>query len=274
MTSIAIAGDPDRDRGLDFLWSQRPWVRRSMGAMSRKETAMMIIITIPLLLFTLVSSYADGWRTGETIDVSAIRSIVITGDASSIRISANSDAPYRAETRGRRDGWFSRWYSSWFFSGCEDQSRMTIDGTTLSIAVASTKWFDLSDCSPEVVANIPPGGSVEVNQQAVMARFDGEFAKLGLSSKAADVTLQGHASNVAIDSAALRAHLTYDKLNADETIDVKAHAVDSYLDFGKDVPVDYTVTAKASLIDSPRPSVVGAKPVVTIKAEYAHTTIR
>ncbi|MDM9625863.1 hypothetical protein QTL95_08145 [Rhizobium sp. S152] len=235
---------------------------------------MMIIITIPLLLMTLVASYADGWRVGETIDVSAIRSVVVTGDASSVRISTNADEPYQAETRGRRDGWFSRWYSSWFFSGCEDQSQMRIDGTTLSIAVASTRWFDLSDCSPEVRANIPAGGSVEIEQQAVMARFDGDFSRLGLSSKAADVTLSGHASTVKIDSAALRAHLVYDKLNADETIDLKAHSVDSYLDFGKPVPVDYTVTANASLIDSARPSVAGAKPLVTIKAEYARTTIR
>lgn len=235
---------------------------------------MMIIITIPLLLFTLVSSYADGWRMGETIDVSAIRSIVITGDASSIRISTNTDNPYRAETRGRREGWFSRWYSSWFFSGCEDQSRMTVNGPTLSIAVASGQWFNLSDCSSEVVANIPPGGSIQVNQQAVMARFEGEFEKLRLSSNAADVTLQGHASSVEINSDALRARLVYDKLDADETIDVRARSVDSYLDFGKDAPVDYTVTAAASLIDSARPSVTGAKPAVTIRAQFARTTIR
>ncbi len=235
---------------------------------------MMIIITIPLLLLTLVSSYADGWRVGETLDVSAIRSVVITGDASSIRITTDAGEPYQAETRGRRDGWFSRWYSSWFFNGCEDQSRMRIDGTTLNIAVASTRWFDLSDCSPEVSANIPAGGSVEIDQQAVMARLEGDFARLGLTSKAADLTLSGHASTVKIDSAALRAHLVYDMLRDDETIDVTAHSVDSYLDFGKPVPVDYTVTANASLIDSARPSVAGAKPAVTIKAEYARTTIR
>ena len=149
MTSIAIAGDPDRDRGLDFVWSQRPWVRRSMGAVSRKETAMMIIITIPLLLFTLVSSYADGWRTGETIDVSAIRSIVITGDASSIRISANSDEPYRAETRGRRDGWFSRWYSSWSLSiGVPGAfwrfSGVTVSGCRVNLACTASRLVSVN----------------------------------------------------------------------------------------------------------------------------------
>ncbi len=235
---------------------------------------MTIFIVIPMLLMTLVSAFADDWKTGEVLDVSAIRSIVISGDASSIRISTKADEPYRAETRGRRDGWFTGWYSSWFFNGCEDHSRMQIDGTTLTIAVASARWFDLSDCSPEVVANIPVGGSIRVDQQAVMARFEGEFASLGLASKAADITLQGHASRVVIDSAAVRAHLVYDRLSADETVDVVAHAIDSYLEFGKDVAVDYTVTAKASLIDSARPSAAGAKPLVTIKAEYARTTIR
>ncbi len=235
---------------------------------------MTIFIVIPMLLMTLVSAFADGWKTGEALDVSAIRSVVISGDASSIKISTKPNEPYRAETRGRRDGWFSRWYSSWFFNGCQDQSRMQIEGTTLRIAVASSKWFDLSDCSPEVLANIPPGGAVRVDQQAVMARFDGDFASLGLAAKAADITLQGHVSSVSIDSAAVRAHLVYDRLTADETVAVIAHSIDSYFDFGKDVPVDYTVTAKASLIDSARPSVAGAKPVVTIKAEYARTTIR
>ncbi|OCJ13951.1 hypothetical protein A6U87_26960 [Rhizobium sp. AC44/96] len=235
---------------------------------------MTIFIVIPMLLMTLVSAFADGWKTGEVLDVSAIRSVVISGDASSIKISTKPEEPYRAETRGRRDGWFSRWYSSWFFNGCQDQSRMQIEGTKLRIAVASSKWFDLSDCSPEVLANIPPGGAVRVDQQAVMARFDGDFASLGLAAKAADITLQGHVSSVSIDSAAVRAHLVYDRLTADETVAVIAYSIDSYFDFGKDVPVDYTVTAKASLIDSARPSVAGAKPVVTIKAEYARTTIR
>jgi hypothetical protein len=235
---------------------------------------MTIFIVIPMLLMTLVSAFADDWKSGEVLDVSSIRSIVIRGDASSIKISANRDEPYRAETQGRRDGWFTGWYSSWFFNGCEDESRMQIDGTTLTIAVASSRWFDLSDCTPEVLANIPPGGSVQVDQQAVMARFDGDFSSLGLTTRAADVTLQGHASAVKIDGTAVRAHLVYDTLADNETIDVNARSVDSYLGFGKDVPVDYTVSAKASLIDSARPSVAGAKPVVTIRAEYARTTIR
>jgi hypothetical protein len=235
---------------------------------------MTIFIVIPMLFMTMVSAFADGWTTGEAIDVSAIRQVVISGDASSIRISTNSDEPYRAQTQGWRDGWFTGWYSSWFFNGCEDESRMQVDGTTLTIAVGASKWFDLSDCTPEVAVNIPAGGAVRVDQQAVMARFDGEFSSLGLSTKAADITLQGHASKVDISGTAVRAHLVYDRLNDDETINVSARTVDSYLGFGKDVPIDYTVTAKASLIDSVRPSVAGAKPVVTIRAEYARTTIR
>lgn len=235
---------------------------------------MTIFIMIPMLFMTMVSAFADGWTTAEAIDVSAIRQVVISGDAGSIRISTDSGKPYRAQTEGRHDGWFTGWYSSWFFNGCEDESRMMIDGTTLTVTVASSRWFDLSDCTPQVSVNIPAGGAVKVDQQAVMARFDGEFSSLGLSTKAADVTLQGHASKVDIEGTAVRAHLVYDRLNEDETIDVNARSVDSYLGFGKDVPVDYTVSAKASLIDSARPSVAGARPVVTIRAEYARTTIR
>ncbi|MFA1672864.1 hypothetical protein ACDY97_08745 [Rhizobium mongolense] len=235
---------------------------------------MSIVLSIPLFFMMLISSFADVRPLGETFDVSSIRTIVIIGDASSIKITTKSDEPYRAATSGRRSGWFSSWYSSWFFNICKDESRAEIDGATLTIDVAMSAWSDIADCSPEVSANVPPGSAVRIEQQVFVAKLDGDFASLGTSGKAADITLDGHASSVDISGAAVRATLTYDAVKHDEKIEIAAQSLDAYLGFGKDVPVDYTVTAKASYIDSLVPSVPGTRPLVNIKGDYVRARIR
>jgi hypothetical protein len=223
---------------------------------------------------TLVAAFADTGSPGEVLDISAVRTIVVSGDASDIRITTKPGEPYRAETRGRRGGWFSSWYSSWLFDSCRDRSQMHIAGTTLRVEVTQTSWMDLSDCTPVVFANVPSGSAVRVDQQTVKARFEGDFARLGISSKAADIALEGHASTVDILGAAVRARLNYDAIRRDERIDITAQSLEAELGFGRDVPVEYTVTAKAALVDSPSPSVSGARPLVTIKGDYVHARIR
>ena len=235
---------------------------------------MTFFLFIPAFFMTLVAAFADSGSSGEALDVSAVRTIVVSGDASDIRITTKADEPYRAETSARREGWFSSWYSSWFFDGCRDRSHMQVDGTTLRVEVMKTSWTDLSDCTPEVLANVPPGSAVRVDQQAVKARFQGDFASLGVSSKAADIAFEGHASTIDILGAAVRARLNYDAIRRDERIDIAVQSLEAELGFGKDVPVDYTVTAKASYVDSPAPSVPGAKPQVTITGDYVHARIR
>ncbi|APO76217.1 hypothetical protein AM571_CH03425 [Rhizobium etli 8C-3] len=235
---------------------------------------MSIVLFIPLILTTLISGFAGAGPLGETFDVSSIRTIVIIGDASSIKITTKSDEPYRAATSGRRSGWFSSWYSSWFFNICKDESRAQVDGATLTIDVAMSAWSDIADCSTEVSANVPPGSAVRIEQQVFVAELNGAFASLGASGKAADITLEGHASSVDISGAAVRASLTYDIVKHDERIEICAQSLDADLGFGKDVPVDYTVTAKASYVDSLVPSVAGARPLVNIKADYVRARIR
>lgn len=235
---------------------------------------MPIFLSIPLFFMTLISSFADVKPIGEAFDISSIRTIVIRGDASSIKVTTRSDEPYRATTSGRRRGWFSSWYSSWFFNACKDESSVQIDGATLTIDMAMSAWSDIADCAPELSANIPPGSAVRIEQQAFTARLNGDFASLGTSGQAADITLDGHASSVDISGAAVRANLTYNAVRRDETIEIAAQSLDAYLGFGKDVPVDYTVTAKASYIDSLVPSVPGARPLVNIRGDYVRARIR
>jgi hypothetical protein len=222
----------------------------------------------------LVPALADSGSPGTTLDISAVRTIVVSGDASDTTITARAGEPYRVETRWRRGGWFSSWYSSWFFNGCRDRSQIHVDGSTLRVEVMQISWMDLSDCTPEVLANVPPGSAIRVDQKAVKVRFEGEFASLGISSKAADIALDGHASTIDILGAAVRARLNFDPIRRDERIDIAAQSLEAELGFGGDVAVDYTVTAKASYVDSPRPSVPGAKPQVTIRGDYVHVRLR
>lgn len=235
---------------------------------------MAFFLFIPAFFMSLVAAFADTGSSGEALDISAVRTVVVSGDASDIRITTKAGEPYRAQTQGRRGGWFSSWYSSWFFNSCLDRSRMHVDGTTLRVEVMQTSWTDLSDCTLEVSANVPPGSAIRVDQQAVRAWFEGDFASLGISSKAADISLEGHASTVDILGAAVRAQLHYDGIRRDERIDIAAQSLEAELGFGRDVPVDYTVTAKASYVDSPGPSVPGAKPQVTIRGDYVHARLR
>lgn len=235
---------------------------------------MTIILSIPLFFMSLVSAFGGSNTPSEIFDITKIRSIVIQGDSSSIRITTDAGKPYEAVTSGRRSGWFSSWYSSWFFNACKDESRVRIDGTAMTIDVGVSAWSDIADCTPEVSANVPAGAAVSIDQHAFMARLDGNFSAFRTSGNAADITLNGHASEVDITGTAVRANLTYALITRDETIGIEAQSLDAYIGFGEHVPVDYTVMAKASLVDTLTPSVPGAKPQVTIRGDYVRARIR
>jgi|AraplaMF_Col_mLB_1032019.scaffolds.fasta_scaffold02206_10 hypothetical protein len=235
---------------------------------------MTTILAIPLFFATLLSAFGGSFSPGEAFDVTAIRSIVIEGDASSIRITTDAAKPYEATTSGHRRGWFSSWYSSWFFNACKDESQVEVTGTVMTIRAAVSAWSDLGDCVPRVSANVPAGSAVQIEQQAFTARLDGNFGSLRTSGRAADITLNGHASAVDIAGAAVRANLSYASIGSNETVGISAQALEADLDFGGEVDVDYTVTAKASLVDAMRPSVPGARPQVKIQGDFVHARIR
>ncbi|WP_028748258.1 hypothetical protein [Rhizobium mesoamericanum] len=235
---------------------------------------MTLILFIPAFILMLGSAFAEPRMTGEALDISAVRSVVISGEASDIRLTASDTEPYRAKTGARRIGWFSSWYSNWFFNGCRDRSVTRIDGTVLTIEVTQTAWTDLSDCKPEISANVAPGITVRIDQQALKAQLNGDFANVAISSKAADITFDGHAAGLDILGTAVRARLRYDTIRQDETVSITAQSLQADLSFGSGVPLDYSVIAKASYVDSLEPSVPGARPRVSIKGDYVHTRIR
>jgi hypothetical protein len=235
---------------------------------------MSILLVMPVLLAASASVLPDKISTTAVPDLSGVRAVAIAGDASSINITTRSDQPYGASLGGRRRGWFASWYSSWYFADCLDNSDMRVDGTVLHIDIAASSWLDPSDCVIELNANVPAGTAVRIDQAAFTARLNGRFSDLAIAGKAVDVTFDGHAGGIDIRADAVRASLDFDRVEADETVSIRARALDADLGFAGNVPVDYRVTAKASWVDARQPSVPGAKPHVEIDGDFVRVRIR
>ena len=211
---------------------------------------------------------------GKTLDLAGVSAVIISGEASSVRLSTSASGPYQATIGGRREGWFARWYSSWFANDCSLASDMKLEASTLRIDVAPSSWLDPSDCRVEINANIQPESSVSIDQAALQASMAGSFSTIAISSKAADVSLDGHASTVDLKGEALRANLAFDSVRKDENIAITGKALDATLSFGKGAAISYSVTATASFVDSTLASTAGAKPSVVIKGDFVRATIR
>ncbi len=233
---------------------------------------MLILLVMPVML--AASALPDGISSTAIPDLSGVRTVAISGDASSINITTRSDRPYGASLSGRRKGWFSSWYSSWYFADCRGNSEMRVDGSVLHIDIAASSWLDPSDCVIELNANVPTGAAIGIEQSAFTARLDGHFSDLAITAKAADISLDGHASGIDIRGEAVRASIVFDRVEADENIAIRARALDADLGFGGDIPVDYQVTAKASWVDARQPGVRGAKPRVEIDGDFVRVRIR
>ena len=220
-----------------------------------------------------LASPASG-DAGKTLDLAGVSAVIISGEASSVRLTTSASGPYQATIGSRREGWFARWYSSWFASDCSLASDMKLEASTLRIDVAPSSWLDPSDCRVEINANIQPESSVSIDQAALQASMAGSFSTIAISSKAADVSLDGHASTVELKGDALRANLAFGSVRQDENIAITGKALDATLSFGKGAAISYSVTATASFVDSTLSNTVGAKPSVVIKGDFVRATIR
>ena len=220
-----------------------------------------------------LASPASG-DAGKTLDLAGVNAVVISGEASSVRLTTSASAPYQATIGSRREGWFSRWYSSWFANDCSLARDKKLEASTLSTDVAPSSWIAPSDCRVEINANIQPESSVSIDQAALQASMAGSFSTIAINSKAADVSLDGHASTVELKGDALRANLAFGSVRQDENIAITGKALDARLSFGQGVAVSYSVAATASFVDSTITNTAGAKPSVVIKGDFVRAIIR
>lgn len=232
------------------------------------------LLALILTAVPLAASAGGPSEPTKVLDVSGVTAIRFVGDASTISLTTAEDAPLEATLGGRRSGWFANWYSSWFYNDCRTASRMHIEGTTLTVEAGPSSWLDPSDCKVEFAANARKGVSVSVEQAASQVRLAGDFSTLSLEAEAADLTLEGHATTVRLDGKALRSHLTFARSEGDETIAIAGHSLDTYVGFAPGTQISYDVDASAALVDSSLPNTAGAKPSITIEAEYVRAVIR
>lgn len=269
MSSIVIEVDPDCDQG-----REKRHFRPSVLWLPPSGRIQERISVLILLTGVGSGSPANAETAGKVLDVSGVTAVAITGDASSVHLTTIDGTSHRATIDSRRSGWFSGWYSSWFFSDCRNGGEMRVENGTLHIDVAPSSWMDLSDCVTEISANIPRGNIVSIDQMALLAKLDGDFATVTIVSKAGDVSLEGHASNINVKGDAIKARIVFDEIKRDEKIEVAAKALDAYLGFGRDAVISYEILAKASFVDSSLKNSLGSKPSVSIKGDYARVTIR
>ncbi|UVK40012.1 hypothetical protein LHFGNBLO_001436 [Mesorhizobium sp. AR10] len=231
-----------------------------------------ILALLPFASIALASPTTGD--AGKALDLAGVTAVVITGEASSVRLTTSTTAPYHALIKSRREGWFASWYSSWFANDCLSASDMKREASTLHIDVAPSSWLDPSDCVVEITANIQPESSVSIDQAALRANMTGNFSAIAINGKAADVSLDGHASTVDLKGEALKVYLAFGSVRQDENIAITGKALDATLSFGRQVPISYSVTASASFVDSSIANTAGAKPSVIIKGDFVRATIR
>lgn len=232
-----------------------------------------LMIAGGLALFQAMPAYGQE-TTAQPLDISAVTEVAITGEAASVRLSTDPGRPYRASAGSVRTGWFAKWYSSWLANDCAASTRMRIDGGVLRVQTVPASWLDPSDCSVRIDINMPARGSVSIEQQAFMAKLTGLYERIAVAARAADFTMDGRARTVTIDGDAVRAHIAFSGTGRDETIAIRADALDAHLEFGKDVPIGYSVEATASFVDSAIPSTPGTGPQVSLAGKFVRATIR
>ena len=236
---------------------------------------MKRILLAAVILFGVWITLGDtATRADAPLDISAITAVAINGEASSVDITTAPEKPYRASLARHRSGWFARWNSVWSYDDCSDSSRMRIDGSLLRIDVGMSSWFGMSDCRYDIRLNVPRDTAVAIHQQALSARLGGEFSAVTIDAKAADISMVGHAGTISVNSDALRLRMGLDKSGKPEAATISARMLEADLDFAAAPALSYTVTAKASFVDTARSSTPDAPVSLTITGEFVHATIR
>ncbi|MER8914602.1 hypothetical protein NKI32_12285 [Mesorhizobium sp. M0761] len=187
-----------------------------------------ILVLLPFAAVALAPPVAGD--AAKTLDLAGVTAIIITGEASSVKLTTSGAEPYQATIGSRREGWFASWYSSWFANDCRTASDMKREASTLRINVAPSSWLDPSDCRVEINANIAPESSVSIEQAALLASMTGNFSSIAITGKAADVSLEGHASRIDLKGEALRANLAYGSVRKDETVAIARQGAGCHAD--------------------------------------------
>jgi hypothetical protein len=268
------------------FWSTRIMIRFAdftlrlhFGSMAafrpdRKGDMSMKNLISALCAVAVTASCTEAASDVSTLDLSGVKAVIVTGDASSLSLTTSGTLPYAGRLKSFRKGWFSGWQSGWFFDDCAGASSMRLDGDRLLVHMVSSSWYSLSDCVVDASINVPESVDVSIDQSAALLRLEGSFSNLKVSGSALDVALDGHASKVSLTGAAMRARLSYTRLDNNERVDMSSSALMADLEFGSEAKVHYTVTGDANFIDSRLVNTPDAGIKVHIDGSFIRATIR
>jgi hypothetical protein len=250
-----------------------------LESITMKKRTIILGIFAALITLSAVNGTVALWNRGETIgpslDLSTVSKIRINGAASMVTVSTQKDKPFTAQLIGRRDGWGSLWHSGWSSRDCPQNGTMQIDGDTLVVETSAlSRFFDWSDCTIELSANLRPGSAVLIRQQAARMTLSGDYSTVQVNADAGDFSLDGHADTLDVSGAALRARAIFESVMHSEAISFSGKMMDVTLRFMVPTQISYLVEATASFIDSSLPNTPGAKPSVTIRGEMVRATIK
>ncbi|MBB4954530.1 hypothetical protein H4S14_003007 [Agrobacterium vitis] len=244
-----------------------------------KKRYIALGIFAAFITLSAVDGAVGYWHHGETIspplDLSTVSKIRIDGAASMITVSTRKDKPLSAQLVGRRDGWGALWHSGWSSRDCPQSGTMRVEDDTLVVETSSlSRFFDWSDCTLELSANVRPGSAVLIRQQAARMTLSGDYSTVRVNADAGDFALDGHADTLDVSGAALRARAVFETVMNTETISFSGKMMDATLRFMVPTQISYLVEATASFIDSSLPNTPGAKPAITIRGEMVRATIK
>lgn len=216
-------------------------------------------------------------RISGPIDLAGVTRLEVTGAASEIWISTVGGGAAEAVLSGTRHGWGAIWRSGWFAGDCAGQASMRRDGDTLRVDMGERGgffgWNDWDDCTLRLSAQLQRETSVAIRQNAARMRLTGDFSDIKVDSDAGDFVFTGHAANIAVSGAALRAQLAFERVLNTEEICISGQMLDATVRFLVPTPIAYGVEAVASFVDSALPNTPGAKPDIRIRGEMAHVRI-
>lgn len=244
-----------------------------------KKRTIVLGIFAAFVTLSAVDGAVFFWSHGETIsaplDLSSVSKIRVNGAASMVTVSTQRDKPFTAQLIGRRDGWGALWHSGWSARDCPQTGTMQVEGDTLVVETSSmSRFFDWSDCTLELSANVRPGSAVLIRQKAARMTLSGDYSTVQVNADAGDFALDGHADTLDVSGAALRAQAVYETVLNSETISFSGKMMDATLRFMVPTSISYLVEATASYIDSSLPNTPGAKPAITIRGEMVRATIK
>lgn len=224
---------------------------------------MKLVRTLVVPLMIISSTAANA--AGQSIDLSNVKHIRITGAPDSVVVTTNAEEPFTGKVQHRRSCWVGQLSSILNYDQCATESSMTVEDDTLTVVIVSS---ELSSCHATFTANVGKRSSVSIERPAAQIDLKGVFKDISMHSAAADFKFSSE-----VQELALKAQIAFTAVHRDETIVLASKFMDADMHFGDVDAISYRIGVDASMVNSRYPHTQGVKPEIRITAEKARINI-